>query len=87
MLSDHTGFDWYSLVMVGIDRHLNVRITSYNVCYTKLLRMSDYVPAESIPEGVDGGEGMDGGDMGDGGFEDGGGRRNHRRVFSCDVAS
>ena len=30
------------------------------------MAMSDYVPAESIPEGMDGAEGMDGGDMGDG---------------------
>ena len=33
------------------------------------MAMSDYVPAESIPEGMDGSEGMDGGDMGDGGFD------------------
>ena len=33
------------------------------------MAMSDYVPAESIPDGLEGGEGMDGGDMGDGGFD------------------
>ena len=34
------------------------------------MAMSDYVPAESIPEGIDGGDSMDGGgDMGDGGFD------------------
>lgn len=34
------------------------------------MAMSDYVPAESIPDGIDGGEGMDGGsDIGDGGFD------------------
>ena len=32
------------------------------------MAMSDYVPAESMPEGMDGAEGMDG----DGGFDDGG---------------
>jgi len=34
------------------------------------MMMSEYVPAESIPEGVDGADGMDGGsDFGDGGFD------------------
>ena len=34
------------------------------------MMMSEYVPAESIPEGVEGAEGMDGGsDIGDGGFD------------------
>ncbi|MCV0373788.1 MAG: hypothetical protein K5793_09595 [Nitrosarchaeum sp.] len=34
------------------------------------MMMSDYVPAESIPDGVNGVEGMDGGsDAGDGGFD------------------
>jgi len=34
------------------------------------MMMSDYVPPESIPEGMDGAEGMDGGsDFGDGGFD------------------
>ena len=33
------------------------------------MAMSDYVPPESMPEGMDGSEGMDGGDMGDGGFD------------------
>lgn len=34
------------------------------------MMMSEYVPAESIPEGVDGVDGMDGGsDFGDGGFD------------------
>ena len=34
------------------------------------MMMSDYVPAESIPEGVEGTDGMDGGsDLGDGGFD------------------
>ena len=33
------------------------------------IAMSDYVPAESIPEGMDGAEGMDGGDMGSGDFD------------------
>ena len=34
------------------------------------MAMSDYVPAENIPEGIDGAEGMDGGgDMGGGDFD------------------
>ena len=34
------------------------------------MMMSDYVPQESIPDGLEGGDGMDGGaDMGDGGFD------------------
>ena len=35
------------------------------------MAMSDYVPAESIPGGMEGGDSMDGsaGDMGDGGFD------------------
>jgi len=34
------------------------------------MTMSDYVPADSIPDGFDGAEGMDGGnDFGDGGFD------------------
>ena len=35
------------------------------------MAMSDYVPAESIPSGMEGGDSMDGdaGDMGDGGFD------------------
>lgn len=34
------------------------------------MAMSDYVPVESIPDGLDGGDGMDGaGDFGDGGFD------------------
>ena len=34
------------------------------------MAMSDYVPAESVPEGMDSGEGMDGGEgPGDGGFD------------------
>jgi len=34
------------------------------------MAMSDYVPAESVPEGMDGGEGMDAGEgMDDGGFD------------------
>lgn len=34
------------------------------------MMMSDFVPQESIPEGLDGGEGMDeGADMGDSGFD------------------
>ena len=34
------------------------------------MAMSDFVPTESIPDGMDGGDGMDGaGDFGDGGFD------------------
>ena len=43
----------------------------FSMMFTMMgVMMSDFVPQESIPEGLDGVDGMDGGaDMGDGGFD------------------